>query len=43
MDAVLIFAAALFVLRRFDINPIYVMVLAGVCQTVITAAGGMVG
>ena len=43
VDAVLIFAAALFVLRRFDINPIYVMVLAGVCQTVITAAGGMVG
>lgn len=37
IDAVVIFAAALLLLRKGRMNPIWVMVLAGICQTIITA------
>lgn len=37
IDAVILFGGALFLLRKYNINPIYVMILAGVGETVLTA------
>lgn len=37
VDAVILFGGALFLLRKYNINPIYVMVLAGVGETAIMA------
>ncbi len=42
LDAVFLFAGALILLRKFNWNPIRVMVLAGVCQTVISAVARVI-